>query len=472
MDSSIRRLCYLLLLAFVTSVAHADKPIIELEGKNETPAALFVQEVLEKAYANIGYQVQYRNVPLARSFVEANNGRLDGLRARIDSVANKYPNLIKVPFNLLDFQLVLLADRRVCGICDLSQITHVVVPRGFKAFEDFLESNPYELNITQVTGVHQSLDILAAGKVQAAIMSDTNVPDRYYDLNHHWIKQTLATLPDYHYLNKKHARLVPLLLEQFEAFEESGELASIRKKYGVSEVYREPNKVELGEVTAIGGDWLGFTDTDEGTYWKMLRKIYATEKGQIKHTTSNWKRAKQLFKDGKIDLLVGAYEFEVKANMIRSQLHIDYEWPVSAYGKDIERLKLHLAGTSSASACYPLGYEFDQWLPESIEAYEVGNFADCERMLLAGRVDVLVNYSLDVIPEINANYQQVEIAEGRPLFLVFRDTERGKKLRHVFEREFRKLVENNQIEALYPDKEQFERAKIIVKPSAKWQLLK
>lgn len=460
----------LLLLVLLPSPVFAEtaEKTIELEGKNDTPAALFVQSVLEKAYANLGYKIRYRRVPLARSFVEANNGRLDGLRARIGSVADKYPNLVKVPFNLLDFKVILMADRRVCGVCNLSQITHIVTSRGFKALEDYLADKPYKLNITKVTGTRQSLNMLVEGKVQAAIMPDINVPEEYFESNQHWIKQTLAILPDYHYVNKKHAELVPKLLEQFEDMQASGEMSALRKRYGVSEVYQEFDHNHLGIVKGIAGVWYDFTDTPNGTYWKILEQIFNADRTSFSHQVTNWKRAKQLFDDKKVDILVGAYEFEVKDNMLRSETHVDYEWPVSAYGKDLDKLKRQLAGELPASVCYPLGYDFTEWLPDTIKNYEVTDFIDCERLFTADRVDILMNYSIDLLPEVAEQYPSVEVMEARPLFIAFHDDDRGKQLKDIFEREFHRLIASGQLANYYPDKEQFERANIIVSTEKPW----
>lgn len=455
-------------MAVAPSLVAANPKFIELEGKSTTPAAMFVQDVLEKAYAKIGLEVRYRQVPLARSFVEANSGRLDGLRARIGSVSDKYPNLVKIPFNLLDFKLVLVADRRVCGVCDLSQLTHVVTSRGLKAFEDYIADKPYQLNVTELTSLDRSLSMLAEGKVQAAILPDINIPDKYFDTHPHWVKHTLAVLPDYHYLHNKHTDLAAKLLQEFQNMQASGEMSRLRKQYGVPEVIPELAGNNLGEVSGIAGVWFDFTDSAEGTYWKMLSAIFDSQNSTFSHQVTNWKRAKQVFEDAKVDILVGAYQFEIGDNMLRSEMHIDYEWPVSAYGKDLDRLIKQIAGEIPGSVCYPLGYDFTEWLPETISNYEVTDFIDCERLFVAGRVDILMNYSIDLLPEITEQFPSIQVAEGKPLFLAFHNTERGKLLKFVFEKAFRQLIESGKLAGYYPDEAQFERANIIVKSEEPW----
>lgn len=452
---------------FTPIMSSAEPRFIELEGPNKTPAALFVQEFLEKAYGNIGYQVKYRNVPLARSFIEANTGRLDGLRARVGSVADKYPNLVKVPFKLFEFKVVMLADRRVCGACDISQLSHIVVPRGFKAFEDFIATEDIKLNIIEVTGVQQALDILAAGKVQAAVMSDTNVPDSYYHLNHHWIKQTLAVLPDYHYLNIKHKDIVPKLLAEMQKLDTTGQVAILRQKYKLDALQETLPELEVSSISAISGEWIGFTDSEDATYWRVLDRVYKSQVKAVSHKSTNWKRAKTLFANGDVDILMGAYDFEVTDKMIRSNIHIDYEWPLTAFGKDLTLLKRQLDGEVPATACYLLGYDFHEWLSSSIKSYEVSSQADCERLLKADRVDMLVAYDIDLPITIIDSYPGQQIVGAKPLFAVFHNTVKGRKLQRVFEREFRHLIINNELLSLFPDAEQFHLANFIVKQQFK-----
>lgn len=465
---SVLLFLFVAIAALITNAAWANEKLIELDGKSHTPAAMFVQELLENAYSNIGYQVTYREVPLARSFVEANSGRLDGLRARIGTVADKYENLVKVPFNLLDFRLVLLADRRVCGVCNLKQLKHVVVPRGMKAFEDFHSGHEDHLVITEVTDIEQALSMLSEGKTQAIILPDISLPADYLSSRQHWIKQTLAVMPDYHYLNKKHQAVVPMVLAELEKMQSSGEISALRKKYNVPEVIPEFAEQNLGTVTGIAAVWFGFTDTADATYWKILSTIFNSTNSKFSHNVTNWKKAKQKFYDGEIDLLVGAYQFEVGDNMLRSEVHIDYEVPVHAYGKDEAKLKAQLAGEEPATVCYPLGYDFNQWLPDTIMNYEVPTFFDCERLFVAGKVDILMNYSLDLLPEITEVYPNVEVEEGKPLFVAFQDNERGRRLKHVFEKGFMSLIESGVLASYYPDKENFDRAKIVIESQESW----
>ncbi|MCV2883725.1 hypothetical protein OE749_03285 [Aestuariibacter sp. AA17] len=229
--SQLRRIVVLLLICFVPFLSHAR--VIELEGPGDSPEARFVQAVLERAYQRIGYEVVYRHVPLARSFIEADKGRLDGLRARIAHVADKYEGLVKVPFVLFDFKLVILADTRLCGECHVSELADLAVARGFEGFTVFRAHTALSANVLEVTHFQQALNLLKEQKVQAAVMSEPLIPDDLAGYGKHWVRRTLAVYPDFHYVNERFAHLVPALTQTLNALETEGVLHALRLQYAI-----------------------------------------------------------------------------------------------------------------------------------------------------------------------------------------------------------------------------------------------
>lgn len=88
-------MCSLLVAQFCS----ADGNKIKIAGtQNQSPLIHYVEDALELAYQGIDYQVEFVTVPLGRSFVEADQGRVDGLKARVSSVAKRYPILERFPF--------------------------------------------------------------------------------------------------------------------------------------------------------------------------------------------------------------------------------------------------------------------------------------------------------------------------------------------------------------------------------------
>ena len=438
---------------------------IELEGPNQTPAAQFVQDVLERAYQQIGYQVRYRQIPLARSFIEANKGEVDGLRARVATVAEKYPNLIAVPFEILDFSLVLLADRRICGVCDLSSIHQVAVTRGIVAIEGELAEQLADKDVVEVTSGIQSLELLVAGKVQAAIVPDTNVPEAYYELNHHWMKRTLTVLPDFHYLHKKHRKLVKPLAAELEAMQDAGVITQLREKYGLKLARRDVEEANLNSIKVISEKWRQFTDSAKGTYWQIMSEIYASKDQQVTFSTPNWQQAKTRFVNGESDILVGAYAHELGQGFIRSDMHLDYDFPVMAYGKNADTLEALLKAEQPFTVCFKPGYSFEVFLPPGA-VITMTNMKVCREQLAQEKIDMVLEYAVNWKGSLKEGFEKVQLVEGRPLFLFFHDSPKGHKLKALFDNRYPQLVTQGKVKDYFPSPFYYQNANLSVLPQA------
>ncbi len=443
------------------SPSNSQLPVLLFDGPGSTPAALYVQSLLEQVYLQLGYQVQYSRVPLARSFVEANAGRLDGLRARVKDAASEYPNLILVPTPLLEFEIISIADRRRCGLCDSDWLNTVVTTQGFKALEDLLSQSKWNWHVEYVARQTQAINMVLQGKVDAAIISDVNLPEDYTQLNVHWVKNSLAVYRDYHFVNKKHRLLVPKIVQILEQMEQDGRLADLRKQYGLSPVSTESPTMNFEKIRASTASWVGFTDTEAGTYRRILKQLYAPYSNLVEFEIVNWKRAKQLFATGKVDMLVGAYSDEMPENSIPSVSHIDYEVPVIAVARNQTILKRLQNQDASISVCYILGYDFNRSLTSNVKPYEVQDMADCERLLKNDRVDVMLDYALDIPPSLLETYPNMEIMESLPLFILFHDNDRGRALKGIFDEQFKIMVKDGTVQSLFPDKEQFINANLV-----------
>lgn len=437
---------------------------ILLEGPSTSAEALYVQAILQKIYAKLGYQIAYENVPLARSFIEANSGRLDGLRARVGDVEKDYPNLVKIPFPILHFDLVMIADRRKCGACNINTISRVATTRGFRAFETFRLAQENPIDVIYTTRPKQAFEMLMEGRVEGAVMSSTNVPPEFYTMGQEWIKTTLVSLPDYHYIHKKHEHLVPELLVTLQEMEKSGELQDLQKTYGLSDLFYNKEIVDYGVVNGATAQWYQYTDSKDGTYFKILDSALAKVASDVVTKVTNWKRAKQSFYDGEADILIGAYAFERGENGILSDIHIDYEIPVTAFAKSEETLQSVLSGSSPGTACFILGYEFKVALPDTVEIHEVPKIDDCIRLVDNGRVDIFLDYELDLFESEIARFVKKEVLKGAPLFVVFQNNPRGRGLKYHFEKNMRAMLESGKLKSLFPNEKEFYSANFGIQP--------
>lgn len=215
------------------------KPDIYLDEAGDSSVEMYTRSVLERAYDELGRGIRYNSVPLARSYLEANSGRLDGLRGRVGTAAQNYPNLIKVDVPLLTFNVVLIVNKEACRKvtpdseqpCDINQLSKVGTVRGFKALQDYRQANPLPFDVLELVSREQTLDMLTTDKLQAVILTESLVAEELFENHPYWSSYLLTSVSLYHYLNKKHEKLVGDIQEVLTNLERIGWLEEQRKFY-------------------------------------------------------------------------------------------------------------------------------------------------------------------------------------------------------------------------------------------------
>lgn len=206
----------------------SEKKTLLIDGPAERPAAMYMQNVLEMAYSELGYQLSYSSVPLARSYIEADHGKLDGLRGRVEDIEFDFPNLIQLPVPLLSFDLILVIDEKQCTGCDLKDLNNVGSVRGFRALDNFLENTALPFEIVRFTSQSQTIEMLISGKIQGAIVAEAMLTDASIENIDHWRTFPLTKVDIYHYLHKKNQGLVAPLTDILNQMDKNGELAKLK----------------------------------------------------------------------------------------------------------------------------------------------------------------------------------------------------------------------------------------------------
>lgn len=236
-DQFIKQWLALIVLLIAVKSAHGNDIIAEntitLDGKGQQPASLFVQSLLEKAYSNLGYRVEYLTMPLGRSWLEANDGVLDGLRARVEDEAKKYPNLIKVPFPLFSFDLLLITSDLKCQPCEVTNIDTLAYVRGMAAFQRIVNPASQDHEFIEVTSTSQALALLEQRRVDGVILPDLMLPASTKNTIPDSRIQVLMSLYDYHFLHVRHQALVPKIQAELDRLEKNGFVSKLRDLYGM-----------------------------------------------------------------------------------------------------------------------------------------------------------------------------------------------------------------------------------------------
>jgi len=171
----------------------------------------FYDTLLKEVMNNIGIELEINHYPSERSILWANQGHDDGEFARIDGIAEKYPNLIVVEEPLIDFHFVALKKYgRSFNPSSWEDLKNIRVGylNGWKIFEDNL---PEETETSEAQNVESLFNLLLADRVDVILYSKIRA-ESYMTAsrieNIEIIDPPLAIRAMHLYLHKRNAALI------------------------------------------------------------------------------------------------------------------------------------------------------------------------------------------------------------------------------------------------------------------------
>lgn len=233
----LRRVLLLLLLCLVpASACLAASPLLlgTFAGPPMSTASGtgFFDRLLREAFRRAGRQVEIVHLPAQRSLINANQGITDGDFVRIDGMKTLYPNLVKVPEKIIDFEFVAFSrhvDIPMTGWDSLRPF-HVAIVRGWKILEENIVGTA-----SLVQTKNQQLLFTLLDKDRADIVVYSRF-EGYWVLRQLHIRgikalePPLAIRPMYLYLNKKHGHLVPAIARYLREMKKDGTYARMKKE--------------------------------------------------------------------------------------------------------------------------------------------------------------------------------------------------------------------------------------------------
>jgi polar amino acid transport system substrate-binding protein len=193
------------------------------------PATEIAARVMREAYARLGMALEVQRMPGERALVSANVGDSDGELYRRAGIDATYPQLVRVPVALMHYEIVAFSlDSRipVLGWESLRPYRLGYV-RGIKVIEE----NTRGMQVEPVTTVRQAFAMLERGRTDLVLANRISglAALRAADLqNIQVLTPALERFPVFHYLNVKHAQLVPRLTEVLRDMEQSKRIARIQ----------------------------------------------------------------------------------------------------------------------------------------------------------------------------------------------------------------------------------------------------
>lgn len=417
----------------------------------------FVSEVLTKLYKNLGYQVEFINVPGVRELELAEKSILSGALARDNIIEQKYKELTRVDFSLFEYQIILTGDRRVCGYCLPEHIDIIAYPNGLEIFPEIINKYFKDPKVMTLTDTKDVEEVVLKQRLPAFLNANIDYSEQL-NVSPHIVKHILEVRSDYHYLSPKYAFLKPALEKGLKEMQLSGELAALKDKFAI-ESYSKPTQLPNNfSIKAVSGYWEEYTEVDgSGVYWKMVESGFGNTI-KLKKEATSWLRAVRLFEEQKADVLVGTYKNSLPG-YLPSKYHIDYETEVYAFTHDKETLTRFKNNDKDLTVCASETYELVvSKLPSETSIYN-SDFFMCEQLFTNKRVDVLIEYPYNV-PSYFDTYKYTQFHESLPLFLLFHNNEKGRTLKDWFDKGIEKTRRENQLSQHFLSLQDYKNARI------------
>jgi len=228
----VKKFSLLAVFVMFSTVSYAQT--ITIAQIQNNPDQILGSMLLKEIYKRANIPLKFIIMPGKRALIESSNGRVDGETHRIYSVAEKYQTLIRVPTPLTYFEPTAFSKKSkpsVSGWSSLSDYGIIGMVRGMQYAKIGLSGVE---NIRIVTDSIQLMKMLDTGRIDIAVTTKFNGLYHISELN---LPSIIALTPAierhnvYHYLHKKHIKLIPKINAIIKSLKDSGELELLRSKF-------------------------------------------------------------------------------------------------------------------------------------------------------------------------------------------------------------------------------------------------
>jgi len=219
----------LVLLMALPAAANAQSPlIITVVTKGSFTEA--GKSIIGKAYEKIGVAIEFEEYPGERALISTNDGKTDGELFRIAGLHKKYLNLIQIPVSYIPDEIAVFSklNFKVSGWQSLKPYTV-----GVRIGDKFVEDNTRDMERYFVTQDLQSFKMLAINRIQVAVVSRWDGLEHINTVGSRTIKPLSPSIvinPLYHYVHRKHGKIVPLLTSAIQSMHKDGTIKRILKE--------------------------------------------------------------------------------------------------------------------------------------------------------------------------------------------------------------------------------------------------
>ena len=220
----------IVLLSFFLSSSLSFAEGYTFSGGKDNMVHTIAAEVLTRAYKKAGIKINPVFKTLEDSLQSSSSGETDGELARLETITQQFPNLIKVPISIVSVEAVTFSKNASLIINKWDDLrTHkLTVVKGAKC----IEVKTKDIKKKSVSTFEEALELLQTDQTELVVAPKLSVINLIHTKKYHEIKavsNSLQKIELYHFVHKKNKHLIPIITPILQSMQESGEIAFIRK---------------------------------------------------------------------------------------------------------------------------------------------------------------------------------------------------------------------------------------------------
>lgn len=197
----------------------AQNNVIRISTPTISSAVNEVEETIIAVYEQLGYQAKVIKTPAKRSLIEVSQGKFDAELGRVEAAQTLFTDFIRIPVPIMSFNILAISAVDVPTIKLWTNLPgfDVVTLRGFVGITERL--NQHNVNYHKTSDVKQILQMLRSKRAQVAIVPAVLMEPYQASLTNsidYSAIEIIDTLPVYHYIHKKHVKIVPKFTEKLK----------------------------------------------------------------------------------------------------------------------------------------------------------------------------------------------------------------------------------------------------------------
>jgi polar amino acid transport system substrate-binding protein len=216
----------IVIVCFLLALSNADemRPLTINIAWDE-PERSFVHKITQEMFKRAKIKVLLQQMPNKRSLINVNSGLDDGDATREFEINKYYPNLVPVPVQSFNIDIVAVTNRdiKIEKVSDLHGY-NVGVINGMK-IAVLMAEEAKPLSLSKVTEHETLLKMLELNRLDIALVNKAsllNHIDKLKDRGFYLVAKPLMIRPLYLQLHKKHKQYVPRLQAALESMHADG----------------------------------------------------------------------------------------------------------------------------------------------------------------------------------------------------------------------------------------------------------